>query len=118
MSDPEIYREQLLLKGRGTPLWIPGPSMTLPLEYRRVGISIGDVGIINPSGEFSFLFNLFLPADHPINRGKVPESFSPLHPSEAEDDNIEQDIAFGPNSYLASPSLQTGDTYPHVSNIF
>lgn len=92
--------------------------MTLPLEYRRVGISIGDVGIINPSGEFSFLFNLFLPADHPINRGKVPEPFSPLDPSEVEDD-IEQDIAFGPNSYLASSSLhKTGGTDPHVSNIF
>jgi hypothetical protein len=59
--------------------------MQLPIEYRRQGISIGDVGIITSTGEFDFLFNIFQPADHPINRGMVPQVFHlfPLRNSSA-----------------------------------
>ncbi len=81
---------------------MPGPSLTLPKEYRRSGISIGDVGIIYRSGVFNFLFNIFLSADHDINCGRVPAGFSPL-----EFALIKNDIdTFGPGSYLASTSLR------------
>ena len=63
-ADHEIYYHQLLIKKRGSPLWIPGPGMQLPIDYRRQGISIGDVGIVTHSGGFDFLFNIFQPADH------------------------------------------------------
>ena len=104
-ADYEIYYNQLLAKKRGSPLWVPGPGMQLPVAYRRRGVSIGDVGLIYCSGGFDFLFNIFLPADHPIHRGRVPEGFHPLGFAEIEDD-IEKTIIYGANSYLASSTLR------------
>ncbi|KAF4617806.1 hypothetical protein D9613_006181 [Agrocybe pediades] len=76
----EIYERHLLLKGRGFPLWIPEPNRNLPMPYQRQGISIGDVGIVSYTGSFSFLFNICLPADHPINPEDLPEGFAPIDP--------------------------------------
>jgi len=104
-AEYEIYYDQLLAKGRGSPLWIPGPSRTLPTEYRRSGVRIGDVGIIYRSGKFNFLFNIFLSANHPINRGRVPETFYHLDFSKIAND-LDEDDAFGPDSYLTSSSLR------------
>jgi len=85
-------------------LWIPGPNKLRSIEYRLTGVRIGDVGIIYRNGGFSFLFNVFLPADHLIHRGGVPESFSPLNLSEVAED-IEENDVYGPNDYLASASM-------------
>jgi len=74
----EIYYEELLKQKRGSPLWFPGPSLDLPLTYRRNGTNVGDIGIIQIDDPFDFLFNIFLPADHPINSKGVPDSFQPL----------------------------------------
>src|SRR6266508_5900095 len=63
----EIYHDELLTQGRGLPLWIPGPTPSLPQAYRQDGISVGDVGIIRTDGPFDFLFNILLPADHAVN---------------------------------------------------
>jgi hypothetical protein len=104
-ADHEIYSDQLLTKKRGYPLWVPGPGMQLPIEYRRQGISIGDVGIITSTGEFDFLFNIFHPANHPINRGLVPPGFSPLSLEELEYD-IQKTKVYGPDTYLASSSVR------------
>ncbi|KAF9075460.1 hypothetical protein BDP27DRAFT_1179479, partial [Rhodocollybia butyracea] len=49
------------------PLWKPKPDEYLPEEYKRIGVRIGDVGILNDSGGFDYLFNGCLPADHPVN---------------------------------------------------
>ena len=105
-GDHEIYYYQLLTRKRGSPLWIPGPGSQLPIEYRRQGISIGDVGIIvAQSGEFDFLFNILQPADHPINASKgVPESFSPLDRTQLE---IVTRRIYGHNTYLTSSSVRT-----------
>src|ERR1700689_5481630 len=84
-AEYEIYYKYLRLKQRGTPLWVPGPSRTLPTKYRRIGTSIGDVGIFDLStGCFNFLFNIFLPADDEINKGRVPRGFMPLDMSKVE----------------------------------
>ena len=91
------------MKGRGSPMWLPGPSSTLPRTYQRRGITVGDVGIITASGGFDFFFNISLPANHPINQQGLPEGFSPLpslHPSD-----IHTRLQFSPNSYLASASV-------------
>ena len=101
----EIYVDHLLCKKRGLPLWVPGPSMSFPTEYRKKGISIGDVGIINRTGEFSFLFNVFFPPTHPINKGRVPVGFSPIKYSDIKND-VETNVVFGPNNYLASSSVR------------
>ena len=103
-ADHEIYYHQLLTKRRGSPLWIPGPGRRLPIAYRRQGISIGDVGIITHFGRFDFLFNVFQPADHPINSRGVPESFSPLDFGQLETD---PSTIYGDNTYLTSSSVGT-----------
>jgi len=86
-------------------MWIPGPNMRLPKEYRRNGIGIGDVGIVYRSEGFSFLFNIFLPADHPINKGRVPDDFELLDLGQVEKD-LEKTIVYGPKQHLASSSLR------------
>lgn len=104
-ADYEVYYNQLLAKKRGSPLWVPGPGMQLPIAYRRRGVSIGDVGLVYCSGGFDFLFNIFLPADHPIHRGRVPGGFHPFNFAEIEGD-IERTVIYAANSYLASSTLR------------
>ncbi len=65
-------------------MWIPGPAMNLPMDYRRRGIGIGDIGILYCAEGFKFLFNIFLPANDPINDGRVPEGFKPLDHSKLQ----------------------------------
>jgi hypothetical protein len=60
-------------------LWMPQPSADAPPSYDDKGVSVGDVGILTPSGGFDFLFNICLPAEHPNNSGgPLPEGFVPL----------------------------------------
>ena len=77
---------RLLLPRRlGFPLWMPQPHRNLPSEYRRNGVSIGDVGIVTSGGIFDFLFNICLPSNHCINGGSVPDGFVPLEPPKPVD---------------------------------
>ncbi|KJA16636.1 hypothetical protein HYPSUDRAFT_71287 [Hypholoma sublateritium FD-334 SS-4] len=101
----DIYYRHLAVKGRGSPLWLPAPNWNLPKEYRRTGISIGDVGRITASGSFDFLFNILLPPDHPVHAGRVPEMFSPLYPP-LDLDDVEMQEEFADDSYLASASVE------------
>ncbi|KAF8956508.1 hypothetical protein BDZ97DRAFT_1616431, partial [Flammula alnicola] len=91
--------------GRGFPLWIPEPNKNLPLSYQRKGINIGDVGIITPSGSFSFLFNICVPHDDPINPRTLPEGFSPIYPP-IDPIDIRKLTEFKAGSYLASSSIE------------
>jgi len=86
-------------------MWIPGPNMNLPIEYRRNGIRIGDVGIVYRSQGFTFLFNIFLAADHPVNKRRVPNDFKPFEFGQVEMD-LEKTIAYGRGHHLASSSLR------------
>ncbi|KAJ7649719.1 hypothetical protein FB45DRAFT_1464 [Roridomyces roridus] len=74
----QCYCNQLLHQERGFPLYVPAPLDNLPADYKRKGVSIGDVGTVTPQGVFRFFFNIYLPADHPINDNDVPDNFSPL----------------------------------------
>jgi hypothetical protein len=98
----DIYYRLLAPKGHGSPLYIPEPNNTLNLEYRRTGIRIGDVGIITSSG-FDFLFNICLPANHPINPKELPENFEPLLVNPAD---IQKYSKFKGEGYLSSPSIK------------
>ncbi|KIM40949.1 hypothetical protein M413DRAFT_35814, partial [Hebeloma cylindrosporum] len=101
----EIYAYHLLLKGRGFPLWIPEPSRRFPLAYRREGVNIGDVGIITQFGAFSFLFNICVPHDDPINPRVLPEDFAPIYPC-LDSLDIEEHVEFTTGSYLASATIE------------
>jgi len=100
----DIYYRHLAVKGRGSPLWQTEPSSNLPNIYRRRGIAVGDVGIITASGGFDFMFNICLPADHPINQEGLPADFSPLYPRLKPSD-IRRHMDYTQNSYLASASV-------------
>ncbi|KAF7336937.1 Calcineurin responsive transcriptional factor [Mycena venus] len=107
-SESGNYSKHLLRQGRGFPLYVPGPQINLPAAYRRTGVSIGDVGRVTPEGSFDFFFNIYLPADHPINDNDVPEDFHPL-PGYASRDIGHYD--FDPGNCVSSSSIQeiTGD---------
>ncbi|KAJ7220288.1 hypothetical protein GGX14DRAFT_323298, partial [Mycena pura] len=104
--ESEIYCNQLLRQKRGFPLYVPEPRRTLPEEYRRGGVAIGDVGRITPEGAFDFFFNIYLPADHPINNNNVPESFCPLPHYESLD---VYDQSYLPGNHVSTSTIQRLD---------
>ena len=107
----------MVVKGRGSPLWLPEPSSTLPNVYRRQGIAIGDVGIITASGGFDFMFNVCLPASHPINQQGLPGGFSPLSP-QLQPSDIRKHTEFNLNSHLASASVEKSHRECDFSYVF
>ena len=104
-KDNEIYERLLRRKKRGFALYVPQPNRRLPIAYQRIGIRIGDVGIITPDGGFCFLFNICVPHDDPINPRILPQDFSPLEPSLTDVDVVEFS-RFISGSYLASASIE------------
>ncbi|KAF8984060.1 hypothetical protein BDQ17DRAFT_1437163 [Cyathus striatus] len=62
----------------------PSSYQNLPLEYRRKGVSHGDIGIITSDGAFDFLFNIWYSAQDPINPSDLPEDFVSLPLSQSE----------------------------------
>lgn len=104
-KDNEIYERLLRRKGRGFALYIPQPNRRLPIAYRRVGIRIGDVGVITRDGGFNFLFNICIPHDDPANPLILPEDFFPLQPALTDVDVVEFS-QYNPGSYLASTSIE------------
>ncbi|KAJ7612344.1 hypothetical protein DFH06DRAFT_152306 [Mycena polygramma] len=107
-SESENYCSQMLHQKRGFPLYIPNPQ-SLPAEYQEHGIAIGDVGSVTADGEFDFYFNIFLPAEHPINAGNTPEDFSPMHSFTAKDIFRRN---YGPGHYLSTPTVRKVDLDP------
>ncbi|KAJ7047597.1 hypothetical protein C8F04DRAFT_14322 [Mycena alexandri] len=102
-SESEIYCNQLMRRRRGFPLYVPGPPENLPAEYRRHGVGIGDVGSVTPEGIFDFCFNIYLPADHPINDDDVPENFQPLMPFASKDLTS---LTYAPGDSVSTSSVQ------------
>ncbi|KZP23666.1 hypothetical protein FIBSPDRAFT_664068, partial [Athelia psychrophila] len=79
--DSQVYARQLLPEKQGYPMYYPESPSNLPLEYRKRGVGIGDLGIILPDGSFDFVFNIFIPwtgSEGEINCFGVPDGFVPL----------------------------------------
>jgi hypothetical protein len=112
-KDNEIYERLLRRKGRGFALYVPQPNRQLPVAYQRMGVRIGDVGVITRDGGFSFLFNICVPRDHPINPHILPEGFSPLQPT-LTDLDIAQFSRFNSGSYLASALMEKKESDSNV----
>ncbi|KAK7026840.1 hypothetical protein VNI00_015382 [Paramarasmius palmivorus] len=113
-----VYVRMLLTKKKGYPLWNPSVSNALPLDYRKIGVSIGDVGSISEDGSFQYLFNIFLPADAALNRARgVPNGFSPLSrdglpPAESYDDPPGTHIANTISSTISKTELKRSQIEP------
>ncbi|KAJ7458392.1 hypothetical protein B0H11DRAFT_187049 [Mycena galericulata] len=116
LSDQAWYVHLMLTRRRGFPLAEPLLSLTLPEEHLRKGICIGDIGsIFEDVGIFDFLFNIFLPADDPINGGEnnVPRNFTPLN-CLAHEEIIQQN--YPPNSHVTTGFAKMRSSLPIFSN--
>jgi hypothetical protein len=102
----EIYATHLARMRSGWALGRPEPNNNLPSPYRKKGVQIGDVGIIAPDGCFSFLFNICVLRNDPINPSTLPEEFVPIHPPIDPIDILRFQNAFKAGSYLASTSVE------------
>ncbi|KAJ7186024.1 hypothetical protein C8R46DRAFT_852420, partial [Mycena filopes] len=76
--DSHLYTRLLLPKRHGYPLFHPQPFDDLPLQSRRVGTEIGDLGVVTSDGSFDVIFNICRAADDPLNRFGVPAGFEQL----------------------------------------
>ncbi|KAF8995189.1 hypothetical protein BDQ17DRAFT_1365950 [Cyathus striatus] len=74
-SSYEVYVETMFPLKHGYPLWLPQPDRNLPIEYRRKGLSVGDVGFITYDGSFDFLFNIWTTTGSPINLDDLSNGF-------------------------------------------
>ena len=113
-TSKDIYERHLRLKERGFPLWIPDPDQNLHLDCRRTGVRIGDVGIITDSGAFSFLFNICLPHNDPVNPPMLPEHFTPIYPP-IDVSDIGKFRVFKNGSHLASASVKISQSSSAIS---
>ncbi|KAJ7817996.1 hypothetical protein B0H14DRAFT_2840790 [Mycena olivaceomarginata] len=113
-TDSGCYSSQLLRRGRGFPLYVPGPQPNLPPEYQRIGVAIGDVCRLTPEGILEFFFNIYLPPNHPINVGNVPDGFSPLEPYGSRD---MLSLEFPAGNHVSSPSVQKQDIQPSSNEL-
>ncbi|KAJ7817011.1 hypothetical protein B0H13DRAFT_1530743, partial [Mycena leptocephala] len=86
----------------GIPQFTPEPNENLPIDYQKVGVSIGDVGIWR-DGSFEVLFNACWPATRSINGAHgVPEGFAPF-PLYSRD--ISKRAYHSPGSIIASAKV-------------
>ncbi|KAF4617390.1 hypothetical protein D9613_006177 [Agrocybe pediades] len=100
-----IYQQHMASVRAGTALWIPEGHSNLEDPYQDQGVSIGDVGTVTRSGSFSFLFNICLPADHPVNRNLVPEGFKPIYPA-VDPCDIREIHEFMPMDYISTDCIR------------
>ncbi|PPQ73815.1 hypothetical protein CVT26_012156, partial [Gymnopilus dilepis] len=108
----QTYKRHMVPKGYGLPLWIPQCNIQLPVEYRKIGVRIGDVGIVTHEGAFDCLFNICLPQEDPIN-SLVPDGFVPLDPPLNDRHHIMYFRAFSSDAYLTSEGIQAEHAHPN-----
>jgi len=99
-SSNEIYVKAMLSIRHGYPLPAPQPISSLPVEKRRVGTIIGDVGTIRDDGSFDYLFNPLLPTTDPRNPHDLPTGFDDVLPPVAR--THEDRSAFNSRTALCS----------------
>jgi len=66
-----------------------------------VVLSLGDVGLLNPDGDFLFTFNIFAQFNDPVHNKETPPGFVPMkYPEVARVHNY-----FSPGTVLASKGI-------------
>jgi hypothetical protein len=103
MSDSRLYSRLLLTRGHGYPLFHPQPFDDLPLEARKNGTEIGDVGVVTSDGSFDPIFNICRAANDSFNRFGVPDGFEQLrlHPG----DIAPKSLFYRPGSDVSSTKI-------------
>ncbi|KAF9009655.1 hypothetical protein BDQ17DRAFT_1323192 [Cyathus striatus] len=114
-SSYEVYIKKMYKLKHGYPLWYPQPDRDRPVEYRRRGVAIGDVGVITFNGGFDFLFNIWLPASHPINPNNLPDDFDSM-PRPERRTMFQHSFSPGYNSKISNLDIVTG-TIENTKNI-
>ncbi|KAF8902780.1 hypothetical protein CPB84DRAFT_1846145 [Gymnopilus junonius] len=113
----ETYSRSLFSAGHGFAFWdIPGSHIRGPTPLEQLegmsllGMSIGDIGIIDPNGEFIFGFNVFASAADPLHQGQVPDDFVEIQPG-LDRANEVQVIPnyFKPGSIVASKGVNVDE---------
>ena len=104
-KDSEVYLRLMLKHRHGYPLYRPEPNRGLPIEYRKKGVRIGDVGRITPDGSFDFLFNIDSSQANSVNPPILPRDFETIPPI-----GIISNDYFQPGEHLLSDHVkQTRD---------
>ena len=93
-SKSYYYASCMLEHKHGYPLYAPEPDQNHPMDYRKTGIRIGDVGLITGDGSFDFLFNV-CGENQDVNPSKLPDSFEVI-----KDLELSKSRFFQPNTCL------------------
>ncbi|KAJ6561708.1 hypothetical protein B0H19DRAFT_1233619 [Mycena capillaripes] len=111
-SASQLY--DLLTSRNGIAQLTPEPNDNLPVEYKKIGVSVGDVGIWR-DGSFDVLFNACSPATHSINAiHGVPEDFEPFLLRTHE---ISKRAYHSPGSIIASAKVSQVTVQARASSV-
>ena len=107
----ESYSRALLSVGHGYPIFdVAGDWRRSPLHLSR-GPSPGDIGILNPQGDFVLAFNIFADPNDPIHQNETPSDFVPTKPPDPTE-IIRIPNYFQPGTVIASKGVDVR----HISN--
>ncbi|KAJ3510783.1 hypothetical protein NLJ89_g4482 [Agrocybe chaxingu] len=87
-----------------------------PLRKEK-GPTIGDVGYIDNYGLFIYCFNIFYPADHPIQpseAGCTPREFTPIQPPLSDWEVEVSPSHFPPGSVVTTDGIKVTDSTPKI----
>lgn len=88
----ESYSRSFLFTGNGFPIFKVARDLNRPTEYLERGVGIGDVGIMDPRGDFIFAFNIFADPDDPIHSQDIPAEFQQYPHPEPTDITVTKDF--------------------------
>ncbi|KDR69292.1 hypothetical protein GALMADRAFT_160575 [Galerina marginata CBS 339.88] len=85
----ETYSRSLLFSGHGFSFWNIYGNSSRPKKHIEQGVSIGDVGMVDPGGDFVYGFNIFAAPTDPVQPNKLPEEFEEVNPPLDRDTEIQ-----------------------------
>ncbi|KAF9532754.1 hypothetical protein CPB83DRAFT_880427 [Crepidotus variabilis] len=101
----ESYARSLLFTGNGFPIFDVLGDRNRSVRYLQRGVGIGDVGILDPGGDFVFAFNIFADPDDPLHADDIPPEFEQqLQPEPSEVKQIKNH--FPPGTVIASKGVK------------
>ncbi|KAH9484558.1 hypothetical protein JR316_0004040 [Psilocybe cubensis] len=95
----ETFTRAMLMLGHGTPIW------ENPKVGDKIGISIGDVGMLSSNGYFEYCFNIFQPPTHPLQLN-CPKNLEQLSPYPEASDIATTSMYFPPGTALTSKGVE------------